>query len=156
MCAVTEAPKMHHDQPNTKTLEYVAALARTQFWEDIFGVHDFCMMDVVFRDVRCPYFMHTFVRKTLVIVVSGLRGLSANEEENEYEAWKKSIANMDKKQKKRAVKKMFEKLQNEHKTLTTAKARGKLAVAEIKGCNWLHKKVTELKLNPRQVKTSTI
>ena len=62
---------------------------------------------------------------------------------------------MDKKQKKRAVKKMFEKLQNEHKTLTTAKARGKLAVAEIKGCNWLHKKVTELKLNPREVKTST-
>ena len=70
---------MHHDQPNTKTLEYVAALARTQFWEDIFGVHDFCMIDVVFRDVRCPYFMHTFVRKTLVIVVSGLRGLSANQ-----------------------------------------------------------------------------
>ena len=62
---------------------------------------------------------------------------------------------MDKKQKKRAVKKMFEKLQNEHKTLTTQRARGKLAVAEIKGCNWLHKKVTELKLNPREVKTST-
>ena len=70
---------MHHGQPNTKTLEHVAALARTQFWEDIFGVHDFFMMDVVFRDVRCPYFMHTFVRKTLVIVVSGLRGLSANQ-----------------------------------------------------------------------------
>eukprot|EP01046_Picozoa_sp_COSAG06_P018209 COSAG06_NODE_1259_length_10075_cov_50.687049_10_plen_92_part_00 len=62
---------------------------------------------------------------------------------------------MDKKQKERAVKKMFEKLQNEHKTLTTQRARGKLAVAEIKGCNWLQKKVTELKLNPRQVKTST-
>ena len=58
---------------------------------------------------------------------------------------------MDRRQKEKAVKKMFTKLQNDHKEINGQKARGKLAVAEIKGTDWLHKKVTEL----REVKTST-
>ena len=58
---------------------------------------------------------------------------------------------MDQKQKKKAVKKKFTNLQEEHRTLQGAKARGKLAVAEMKGCDWLHKKVAGLK-NPREVK----
>jgi hypothetical protein len=77
------------------------------------------------------------------------------QDESEYEAWKESIANLDNKQKKKAVKKKFTKLQEEHQTLKGAKARGKLAVAEMKGCDWLHKKVAGLKLNPREVEKST-
>jgi hypothetical protein len=76
------------------------------------------------------------------------------QDESEYEAWKESIANLDHKQKKKAVKKKFTKLQEEHQTLKGAKARGKLAVAEMKGCDWLHKKVAGLK-NPREVEKST-
>jgi hypothetical protein len=76
------------------------------------------------------------------------------QDESEYEAWKESIANLDHKQKKKAVKKKFTKLQEEHKTLQGVKARGQLAVPEMKGCDWLHKKVAGLK-NPREVEKST-
>jgi hypothetical protein len=45
-------------------------------------------------------------------------------QENEYEAWKKSMANMKRKQKKKAVTKKFEDLQLEHKKLMGQRARG--------------------------------
>ena len=62
---------------------------------------------------------------------------------------------MEPKKKEKAIKKKFQKLQNDHKEINGAKARGKLAVAELKGTDWLHKKVTELKSGGRHKETST-